>query len=180
MPKLVQMINSEIDEEKIRATIGFRKLLSLDNSPPIQAVIDANLVPKFIEFLYRDDESRLQFEAAWALTNITSGTHEHTKMVVDKGIVPILIKLLYSSSNEVKEQALWCIGNIAGDTSKFRDIVIDCGAIAPIIEIINTAKSFNVIKNGAWVLSNLCRGKPAPNFEKVRHCIPCLSNFLMN
>lgn len=80
----------------------------------------------------------------------------------------------------MKEQALWCIGNIAGDTSKFRDIVIDCGAITPIIEIINTAKSFNVIKNGAWVLSNLCRGKPAPNFDKVRHCIPCLSHFMMN
>lgn len=51
MPQLVQLINSESDEDKIRATIGFRKLLSLDINPPIQAVIDANLVPKFIEFL---------------------------------------------------------------------------------------------------------------------------------
>jgi len=50
-------------------------LLSLENDPPIQAVIDANVVPKLIIFLSRNDLPKLQFEAAWALTNIASGTH---------------------------------------------------------------------------------------------------------
>ncbi|XP_022897476.1 importin subunit alpha-1a-like [Olea europaea var. sylvestris] len=104
LPGMVAAVWTDDSSRQLEATTQFRKLLSIERSPPIQEVIQAGVVPRLVEFLTREDVPQLQFEAAWALTNIASGTSEHTKVVIDHGAVPIFVKLLGSASDDVREQ----------------------------------------------------------------------------
>jgi hypothetical protein len=68
-----------------------------------------------------------QYEALWALTNIASGTHEHTEFLVKMGAIDFFRDKLNSPHPKVKEQACWALGNIAGDCADMRDLVLSAG-----------------------------------------------------
>jgi hypothetical protein len=70
---------------------GFRKLLSHEKNPPFRETIDAGLVPKFLEICGRVDQPKLQYEAAWCLTNLASGDSEHTGILYEHGAITVLI-----------------------------------------------------------------------------------------
>ena len=83
--------------------------------------------------------------------------------------------LLSQPHIEVVEQAIWALGNIAGDSHKVRDLVIAAGAVDPIANILDSANpGTSLVRNASWTLSNLCRGRPAPIFDRVQRAIPSL------
>lgn len=145
-----------------------RRLLSKDAAPPVREVVSANVLGRIAVLLTSEGNPKLQFECAWALTNVAST--EFTQTVADLGVIPTLAALLASGDSDVREQSMWCLGNIAGDCATLRDVVLAApGAVDNLLLNIQHPASLTLLRNATWVLSNYCRGKPAP-LRAVREC----------
>jgi len=76
-----------------------RRLLSKEDDPPTEAVLSTGVLPYLVSFL-DSENSRMQFESCWAITNIASTVH--TKKVVDAGAVPKLGTCIVSAEAKPK------------------------------------------------------------------------------
>lgn len=187
LPYAVELLNSTNLEHVFKGVQLIRKMLSVESGPPIQKVIEAGVVPRFVQLLDLDERPDIQFEDAWALTNIASGSQMQTRTVLDANAVPKFIRLMKSPSDDVRDQAIWALSNIAGDSPQFRDIVIEAGALQPLLEILEafevtsgktTSAGLVILGHATWALSNFCRGKPPPDFDQICQALPTLRKLL--
>lgn len=181
LEQIIDTIQSQDPAQQLAATQATRKMLSRERNPPINSIISAGIVNPLVNYLGRSDHPSLQFEAAWALTNIASGDSNQTKAVVKCGAIPPFISLLRSEHHNVAEQAVWAIGNIAGDGPELRDQVINAGVIDPLLALVKPDAEYTFLRNITWTISNLCRNKnPSPPFSVIKDCLPTLGAFIQH
>ena len=101
-----------------------------------QDVIDANIFPMLIDILGKA-EFKTRKEAAWAITNATSGgTPEQIRFLVDQGCIPPLCDLLTVMDSRIVQVALSGLENILklgeqdarmhGGTNPYAVIIEEC------------------------------------------------------
>lgn len=179
LPTLKEMIMCWSEAVQLSAVRELRKLLSIELNPPIERVIQVGVVPRLVELCKTSQNPEIQCEAAWALTNVASGSSQQTQCAVESGAGAAFVQLLSSPDDSVKEQAVWGLGNIAGDAPNYRDLVNSLGALAPLLAILQDEQTKVAMRRTAtWALSNLFRGKPAPQWEIMKDALPVLVQLL--
>ena len=206
LDKMVQGCFDNDELVQIECCKRIRKLLSVEKNPAVEEVVNSGVVPRIIEFLgnkYKNNP-KLQFEAAWILTNVASTNTGNTQLVMkNNDAVPHLVNLMLSNNRDVAEQATWALGNIAGDSPHCRDIVLASGALINLqkllnrcIGVLNSTAAQNgwrfeqllqdpkmlalivLLRNVTWTLSNFCRGKPEPDKKYIKDTIEALTVML--
>lgn len=181
IPEILLMLTSNDPQKNFDGVQTIRRMLSRERNPPIDLMINSGVVPYCVNFLRPEVSTELQFEAAWALTNIASGNSEQTRAVISNGGVARFIELLNSPEIKVAEQAVWALGNISGDGPELRDYVLSLRVVDHIIKMLDAEIPVSFMRNIVWLCSNLCRSKnPHPPFERIRPLIPILVELLKN
>ena len=154
-----QLLSPDFDK-KLSTIIKIRKMLSIEKNPPIQDILDSNILPILIKLIQEEKDYQIKFEIAWIITNIASGTSEQTLELVDHGVIPILIEFIQENNINLTSQCVWALGNIAGDSSKCREYLLKTNLMEILLIQINESKNISFLRNAVWTLSNLCREKP--------------------
>ncbi|KAH8256645.1 hypothetical protein KR026_009131, partial [Drosophila bipectinata] len=155
-----------------------RKLLGCLQDPPIDMMIQHGILPCCVDFLKRNHNPKLQLEAAWTLTNVTSGNTEQTMAVVKSGAVAPLMALLRSESTDVVEQVLWALSNISAEC---RDLVYGLNIIDEIMPLLEVKGPITYNRNLTWLISILCRSEmDSASFAKICKFLPHLMCQLCN
>ena len=152
-PETSQQTSLQSLDHMLALLVIIRKLVSLENNPPLNEVVNCDLVPFLFKVLHcgiireykREYEistssspatgtiwRKLVFEASWILTNIASGAPAHTTIVVSNlneditklTAIETLLLLLHIDSTEIRQQTLWSIANITGDNAQYRHDII--------------------------------------------------------
>lgn len=142
---------------------------------PAKDVVAAGAVPLLTDLLPIQGSCRLQFEAAWALVNVTASDSECTLAVVQAGAVPLFVHLLASPCVDVAEQGAWGVGNIAGESPVCRDVCLAAGALSGAVALLGRSSLTDACRRTTvWAMGNLIRGQPPPSFLRVQEALPAV------
>ena len=193
IPKLIaKVMNTDSLNTQLEGVRGVRLLLSMEREPPTLRIMRSGAVPKIINFMFTDEKDKecrsqqsdikkkIQFEAAWAITNICAGTSHCTTTMVKLGAIKAFVDLLRNAeSPEMAEQAVWGLGNILGEGKKFKDEILSSGVIKDFVQIINDSSNVKtvVLTNAMWALSNFCRCAKL-ELAQISFLIPAITKLL--
>ncbi|KAJ3452037.1 importin alpha [Anaeramoeba flamelloides] len=175
LPDLIKHIKSNDSKIILQSTRQIRHMVSIENNPPLQQVIESDIVPTFVQFLKNYDKPILQFESAWIISNICSGDRAQCEYIVKLNVIPIFHELIkVSKDKNILTQSIWAIGNIAGESNVYRDLILkEDSFIQNVLKMIKSfPNTFEMYQHTCWALANLCRGKPKPPYSKVKCTIP--------
>ncbi|CAA2969323.1 late blight resistance homolog R1B-14 isoform X4, partial [Olea europaea subsp. europaea] len=140
----------------------------------------SRIFSRLLEFLDRDDYPQLQLAAANAIVDILCYSDDdisiNTNILIEQGAAPIMVSLLSSPNDELREKALVVLGEIAGRSADSRDLILRYGVLTLILAQFNDKTNLIIIREATQTLSELCSGPL--QLEQVKSAILPLSQLI--
>merc|ERR1711939_963769 len=166
LPEMVRGVFSDQIDLQIQATTKFRKLLSKERNPPIEEVIKTGVVSRFVTFL-RSPHTLVQFEAAWALTNIAGDSPACRDFVLQCGALAPLVRLLGDSRKlSMLRNATWTLSNFCRGKTPQPDWATIAPALPVLAKLVYSLDD-EVLIDACWAISYLSDGSN----DKIRAVI---------
>eukprot|EP01061_Rhynchopus_euleeides_P021969 TRINITY_DN35845_c0_g1_i1.p1 TRINITY_DN35845_c0_g1~~TRINITY_DN35845_c0_g1_i1.p1 ORF type:complete len:472 (+),score=114.23 TRINITY_DN35845_c0_g1_i1:176-1591(+) len=159
---------------RLAALVAIRRMLAVE-SPPSERVMAAvpDPMPPLVELLDCDDDTELQVEAVWIVSNLLVG--DVSCVMRNPGIASKLVRLLSSQTEEVRQSAILAIGNIAGDGPAYRDLISGEGAVEALCRLGESSPPQRTLREVAWALSQTVRHKKKqPAVKHARQAVEAL------
>ena len=131
-----------------------------------------------MNLLEHHNDAVVRFNCAWAICNLSLGTEEQIRGLVDCGAIPVLVQLLRSSNDtKIKGQALWALSNISAMSTSLRDYVVHMGALDLLVPVLDQRLP-ELLKQAVCLCDILCKGTPPPATERTLIIVPSLLRVL--
>lgn len=176
--------------QRIRDGLKYTKqLLRLEAPNPFPAFREAGGIAPLMRLTGCPDFD-MAADATWCLTSIATGTAAEVECCISHGLVPRMVELLVHPSERVRHQAAWCLGNVCGDGAAHRDLVLEAGGMRAALALIRGRRTpdgpdgdfsnekVRTLRNGVWLVAQLCRFKPAPPLPEVAIALPTIEHLL--
>ncbi|KAF0412022.1 importin subunit alpha-1 [Gigaspora margarita] len=179
--QLIEGLNSNCVEIQLISLSKFRKLLSGESIISIQEIIDNYAIPIFVQFLLSKNVD-LRYEAAWILSNISTGSTEQIQAIINAGVLPIFTELLNKTTDmRLQNHILWALGNIAIDNPQFRELILREGNLGVSCQCILDAnvQPCSVLRTMSWTLSSIYRGHITDSdWSQISSTFPILTQLI--
>jgi hypothetical protein len=151
--------------KELTALEVLRKILSTEHGETVDesnALLVQRLNKKLISLL-RSSQKKVQYDAAWCITNLACISPEINRRLVHDGAIQGLSALL-SASSDMADMAVCGITNIVGDCCMIRNQVVESGVVEVIIRSIADSATMDLthLSNRIHFLSALVHIKPLP------------------
>ena len=150
----LHVLNSTKNPDHLFFLVKGLNALLTNHNPPIGPLIQEGTHKLLLKLMSTPQISK---DCVGCFINMTS--NYPCSVFVEEGVIEILFEILETCDDELASLCIWCLGNLAGDSVECRDAVYKKGSFDVILKYTQVSACQ---ENAAWLVTNLCKGKPSP------------------
>ena len=195
LPHVIRIMNVKEPhhlDKLSNCSVLLRGILEAD-SPPIQRVIELDLIPILIEILTTTEDDTVQLNLEHVIINLFAGTTKQVHntlmkkpldtLVEYEGLLPLLVSLVESEDNTISENAISIIDKMAGMNDQYQNLLLlETDAVITLLQVLQAPNStLSKLEVTTSALVSCCRGgKLDDDFATSKEALTVLTKLLVN